>query len=1075
MRPLKLTMNGFITYKGKETVDFTKFTQGSLFIISGPTGAGKTTIFDAISFALYGKISSQDRGEGEELRCQYLSPEEGKTYVELLFEVGSKEMRVIRYPRQRIKKPRGKVDLVSEEVELYYEDKVITSKREADEKIVEWTGLTWEQFTKIVLLPQGEFRKFLTAASDEKEEILRKIFDTVRYQKFSEEVRTRHQLLQKKYAGLEQKVNLSVSSLEEDLLKKMGEYRKNDCLPFHFYGEVEHILEEEKKDMLSKAGDLEKEAGVLGERNEKQAVLIHKAKEHNSDIEVFFRRKEELQALVEKEEEFEKYKRRLELAQKATILSIKEGELNRRREGLQKLQEGMEELKRRRTSLEVEHRSVQIEYESLGQMEEEGEKLVRQEEQLKREIEQLDLLEKKQKEEKVLNLKYEEIIKEGQILKQRFIKLEEILQNLSSPLETMQAESRNLMEYKSQSSKREKDVELLREVYRQLKIILGEERACRESEIRLPKLEEQLSLEQEKLTKNTEDFEKQILQVYASSLKEGDPCPLCGSLHHPDIVHIDNSVTKEGLEKQRKKLNEMQALVIEVRENIVQSKKSLLNLKEGLMQQIFRLEKIEELEEGFDEEYELKLLELKKGAEGLHHLEGEETIRNLLTLAKDLGENRKALWELVERKKEASEKKLETLQSQQAEEEKRKRERESLQKRLYEMQTEEALYREKRKNCREEIERRKEVFQAIDSGETEKLKRQEALETLERKKNFLKEKMKEIKTIYQRTADELNRTSGKLNALLETRLEEEKLYREQAKLWEEERNLLFETEDDYRKNLLGETEIRAGMRKVQEYEEAKRDLRVEMETLDQRLESKDRIELPPLEEEKREMEERLELIAALKEELSLKTNQVVQVLSVLKEVMREQERDRSLRENLSVLNRLCSGENASRATLETYVLMYYFEEVLAHANQRLYRMTDGQYSLYRKEDNFKGNRRNRGLELEILDANVGKRRNTTTLSGGEGFLASLSLALGLSDTMMNQVGQIEVHTLFIDEGFGTLDREKLQNAIECLLELTGQHRLIGIISHVEELKQDIPNKILVEYQKDRGSSLKMVY
>lgn len=208
MKPIKLIMNGFITYKNEEIINFENFAQDSLFIISGPTGAGKTTIFDAICFALYGKISSQDRGDGEDLRCQYLSAEDPKTFVEFVFRMQGKEIKIRRYPRQIIKKPRGKIDTVSEEVELYFDNKVITSNREANEKIIELTGLTWEQFTKIVMLPQGEFRKFLSASSDEKEIILRKIFDTGIYQTFSEEVKKRYFALQKEFSDMGKKSQL---------------------------------------------------------------------------------------------------------------------------------------------------------------------------------------------------------------------------------------------------------------------------------------------------------------------------------------------------------------------------------------------------------------------------------------------------------------------------------------------------------------------------------------------------------------------------------------------------------------------------------------------------------------------------------------------------------------------------------------------------------------------------------------------------------------------------------------------------------------------------------------------------
>lgn len=248
MKPIKLTLSGFITYRDTQTIDFTKFEQGSLFIVSGATGSGKTTIFDAICFALYGKISSQNRGEGEELRSQYLLPEDDKTFVEFEFEENGERIRIRREPRQVMKRPRGKIDTVSEEVELYLGNEVMTSKREVDEKIVELTGLTWDQFTKIVMLPQGEFRKFLSASSKEKEEILRKIFDTVPYQRFLEQVKQKYSMIQKKFEKMEDEVNALVSILDLEESACIQEFLKDNRLEPAFYLKaLENMVQEQEK------------------------------------------------------------------------------------------------------------------------------------------------------------------------------------------------------------------------------------------------------------------------------------------------------------------------------------------------------------------------------------------------------------------------------------------------------------------------------------------------------------------------------------------------------------------------------------------------------------------------------------------------------------------------------------------------------------------------------------------------------------------------------------------------------------------------------------------------------------
>lgn len=1072
MRPLQLTINGFITYKGRETIDFTKFTQGSLFVISGPTGAGKTTIFDAICFALYGRISSQERGEGEELRCQYLSPEDEKTYVELVFEAGYGRVTIRRYPRQKIKRPRGKIDAVSEEVELYYGDKVITSKREADEKIVEWTGLTWEQFTKIVLLPQGEFRRFLIAPSNEKEEILRKIFDTQRYQRFSEEVKRRYALIQKKFAEFEQKVNFSLSSLEEEMRGKLGEYWKDGFAPVQFYAPIEEILDREEKLLSFTAKELEEEGKVLGEKSERQSIRIHQAKEHNRDLETLVRKSKEYDRLLEREGEFQDLKERLERSQKAKILKIKEEELIRREGDLEKLNLAITQLKNSQITLEEKKKIVQYDYDHLEQREEEVQRLFQETEKRKQELQKLIRLEETYKERNILLRKkegYEKALKE---IRKTFDVTETSLKELSFPLQKMEEETQNLIMQEKIHSKQEQKLLSLREIYKQLKSILAEYRECRDAEKELPIVREQCERAEREWKKKAEELEKSLLQIYAASLKEGEACPLCGSIHHPDPVHADTSVTKEDSEHQRQILNERQKRLIEVQEKISRSKKSLADLADHLSEYTVRLMQEEKLQTEVSEEFICLMKELsgilKSG-------EMEETIQNLLQRSKDLGERFKYLSETTKGRIQEIKKELDHLRSQREEEEKRRKERDLLQHRLHDTEKDVLLYREKEISCTGEINRLQLELGLEGYEEDEKKKREVHLRELEEKRIIQKKKIQEIQTSYQQVAEQLNQISGRLHALLETKIEEERSYRDSVSGWEKERANYFDTQEEYRNNLMKEEDMNRAVQEMETYESEKTSLKAEIEALGKRLEHRKEVDISSLEAEKERFEHRTIEIENLKEDVFVKLNQIAQVLSVLREVRKEQGKELELKENLSILHRLCSGENVSRATLETYVLMYYFEEVLAYANQRLYQMTDGQYSLHRKEDNFKGNRRNKGLELEILDANVGKRRNTTTLSGGEGFLASLSLALGLSDAIMNQAGQVEVHTLFIDEGFGTLDREKLQNAIDCLLDLTERQRLIGIISHVEELKQDIPNKILVDYHKDRGSSLKMVY
>ena len=178
------------------------------------------------------------------------------------------------------------------------------------------------------------------------------------------------------------------------------------------------------------------------------------------------------------------------------------------------------------------------------------------------------------------------------------------------------------------------------------------------------------------------------------------------------------------------------------------------------------------------------------------------------------------------------------------------------------------------------------------------------------------------------------------------------------------------------------------------------------------------------------------------------------------------------------LSRIADGSlsNVSgreKLNFETFVLSHYFRKILSLANIRLKEMTDGQFTMIRKKQT-NDKRKNYGLDIEILDANTGKIRSEASLSGGESFIASLALALGLSDEISMGNGGIKIDTLFIDEGFGTLSDDYLEKAIRTIEKLSYDNKFIGLISHVKELKDAIDAKIEVSYSKTEGSSLKVV-
>ncbi|WP_423892554.1 AAA family ATPase, partial [Filifactor alocis] len=430
MKPIKLTLSGFITYRDTQTIDFTKFEQGSLFIVSGATGSGKTTIFDAICFALYGKISSQTRGEGEELRSQYLSPEDDKTFVEFEFEENGERIRIRREPRQVMKRPRGKIDTVSEEVELYLGNEVMTSKREVDEKIVELTGLTWDQFTKIVMLPQGEFRKFLSASSKEKEEILRKIFDTVPYQRFLEQVKQKYSMIQKKFEKMEDEVNALVSILDLEESACIQEFLKDNRLEPAFYLKaLENMVQEQEKNR-KETEEIEESLKKFEQQYQHCKNQISMANRHNTQLSQFQQKQEELGKLIPLEQEMKKRKEACIQAEKALSFYREEVRLESVSDRIQQRNEELEQLIQEETLWEEKSVAAKKEAEKIPYLSEEEEKKVKELEEWNQKEEQYGRLQEILHQEKEFEVQKRKLEQEKIKIQTSLKECEEVLRSL---------------------------------------------------------------------------------------------------------------------------------------------------------------------------------------------------------------------------------------------------------------------------------------------------------------------------------------------------------------------------------------------------------------------------------------------------------------------------------------------------------------------------------------------------------------------------------------------------------------------------------------------------------------------
>ncbi|MFQ9510810.1 MAG: SbcC/MukB-like Walker B domain-containing protein, partial [Lachnospiraceae bacterium] len=281
------------------------------------------------------------------------------------------------------------------------------------------------------------------------------------------------------------------------------------------------------------------------------------------------------------------------------------------------------------------------------------------------------------------------------------------------------------------------------------------------------------------------------------------------------------------------------------------------------------------------------------------------------------------------------------------------------------------------------------------------------------------------------------------------------------------------TQESYNSPHLSVEEINKAQMDLRRYHEQIHALKERITLLESELSFREKFDLSKKAAALKQLQEEMNIIQYQRDQILISVSRNEQAYRSISEKLKQCARLEADYGIIKDLDNAANGNNPRRLTFENYVLAAYFDEILQTANLRLKSMTGGRYQLYRTEM-VEDKRTKESLNIEVLDSFTGKRRPVTTLSGGESFKAALSLALGMSDMIQSNIGGIQIDTLFIDEGFGSLDSESLDQAIHTLIELAGKNRFIGIISHVDELKERIDKQLSVS-KTNQGSTLKVIY
>ena len=1091
MRPRKLTLSAFGPYAGQVEVDLEQLGERGLYLITGDTGAGKTTIFDAITYALYGQPSGESR-EPSMLRSKYALPDM-PTWVELVFSYRGKTYTVRRSPEyERPAKRGGGTTMQKAEVELRLPDgRTVTRAKEANEEVTRIIGLNRDQFAQIAMIAQGDFRKLLLADTKSRQEIFREIFKTRYYMVFQERMKAESGKLQRECEAVRASVAQYIGGVQcaqEDLLRPRLEQAQAGQLPL---AETEELIQTLIAQDIQGEERWQKRLDQLDEEIRETAARLGRAEELKKTRQKLLEsqtQREEQQKQVRQarellEAEQEKMPRREALAGELAALEAelpRYRELEEKRDALAGLERAAQELERKKKQREQlrKERQIQLEgwkreRESLSQATADKARLLGEQTQAEQRRAALCTLEQDvQAWQRCLKR-----LREGQTQCERLYRqLEELSQRWQqehdaleagktawTAAEGVEAEKKDVLRRQEQAQERQKaleQLETLRQDWDQAR------QARQRAQADYERIREAAEAKGETYRSMNRAFLDEQAGILAQSLEEGRPCPVCGSLHHPNPARISSQApteaelerAKEAWETAQSKANEASLTAGSWKTTQAEREHHLLAQMKPYVEQP-DLDRAQEQLAACQTQVAGALAQIH---EELLELEGQ------LIHRAQLEQELQAREETLSRLTVQQEQLRESITQAEVAQSGLQGQKDQLEQTLC-RQLEEQLA-----SCpiSEAAEQVTVQLQAVEETQRQLMQQvQQAEEQLRRKE--------QLDLQIPQQEEQLSRLDQEITAAREE-LVRTHSRREEADAQLQSLQAQLHYPDAAGANgRKGELEAElAGLEEAQQHaQEAWNAAKSRLEGLDtaireltQLLEQGEDIDREAQQLRSRELTEQRAAADAAQRAIhtrrSANQGALEQIRNKTKDLRAVEERYTWVRTLSNTVNGNLQGKE--KIALETYVQMTFFDRILRRANLRFLIMSGGQYELKRRRE-AENNRSQSGLELDVIDHYNGSERSVKSLSGGESFQASLSLALGLSDEIQSSAGGIQLDTMFVDEGFGSLDEESLQQAIRALASLTEGNRLVGIISHVAELKEKIDKQIIVTKDRTGGS------
>lgn len=918
MRPLKITMSAFGPYAGEVTLDMQKLGKSGIYLITGDTGAGKTTVFDAISYALYGEASGNYR-ENTTLRSKYASADI-PTFVELEFEYNNEIYKINRNPEYPRPNKRGEgFTKQSANAELVMPDgSVITKIKDVNAKVEEIIGINKNQFSQIAMIAQGDFRKLLNCETNERSKIFRKIFKTEPYHNieiklsslFNELKRNR----EKEKSGIEQYINQLKCNENDTLSLELERAKSGDVLIEDVIKLAGEIINKDTLEYTKTQKNIES----INEEIEKINSNIKLYENQEATKKAYAKASAKLEELKTKRNECEKaYKSAEAQRERLDDLTRKINLINSKMPKYDELKSLENSINKRIQSFEKSNNSLKLKQQEITLLEKE----IDEKSKALEEVKGADLLVQK------LTAQKEEINKKAEALKE-----------LKTEIDRCKTEQKNLKNAQSFAKSALDEYGALENEYNQIYIAFFNEQAG----------------------------------IIADELKDGEPCPVCGSTSHPnlarksenapsqaDVESAQNLVKKaqEKADKARDTASALKSKVDEIAANVKSAAKKLFGTDDNV----------------FDD-YNSNINALKKEYDCTLAL--LKTANEKLNLYKKLD---KEIPKIQEKQKSLSDE-ISKLNTQKA--------------------SDEAFISENTKrvtSIKSELD-----FESADLAK-DKLKEYTNLSS-------------DIKNAIEKSKNDFDDIKSKYDTQKGTKASLENALKE-----------------------FKEIDLASLNEKSLKLNEYKKDVDETAKSLYSRIDS---------------------------------NKLLVDNISEKRDILKGYD-DKYVW--LKALSETANGDisGKEKITLETFVQMTYFDSIIRKANIRLLTMSDGQYELVRRSD-AETLKKNEGLALDVIDHFNASSRSVSTLSGGESFMASLCLALGLSDEIQSSNGGIKLDTMFVDEGFGSLDGEALDRALSALTSLSQGNRLVGIISHVDALCDRIDNKIVITKDRTTGSNAQII-